>query len=225
MSTRKDSPKAFGRRTKVLKVDPDNPAVFAIRNAAKLIRSGALVAFPTETVYGIAAKASDKRAVERLYEVKARDRGKPFTVHTADVETIEKMGCRLTLQARRLVDKFWPGPLTVILESKDGKKVGFRMPANKVALELIKAAGVPVVAPSANKSGKPPPTDAEGVLKELDGRIELVIDSGPTRVGVESTVVDMTASPPKVLREGAIRAEEILKVMTNVKAQMTKPLF
>ena len=208
-------PKTCGRRTKVLKVDPDSPEALSIRRAAKLIRSGKLVAFPTETVYGIAANLSDKRAVEKLYEVKARDRGKPFTVHIADVETIEKMGCRVSRQAKRLIDKFWPGPLTVILKSEDGKKIGFRMPANRVALELIKAVGVPVIAPSANISGKAPPTDAESVLEELGGMIELVVDSGPTTIGVESTIVDMTVSPPKVLREGAINKTEILKVING----------
>ena len=202
-------PKACGRRTKVLKVDPDNPEESTIAAAAELIRSGKLVAFPTETVYGVAANLSDAKAVEKLYHIKARSRGKPFTVHIADAGMMERMGCPVTPEAKRLIEKFWPGPLTVILKSKDGRKVGFRMPANEVSLRLIKAADVPVVAPSANLSGNKPPTDAEGVLKELDGRIELVIDSGPTAVGVESTVVDMTISPPKVLREGAISARKI----------------
>lgn len=206
-------PKASGRRTKVLKIDPDNPEPGLIRSAARLIRSGKLVAFPTETVYGIAAKFSDKKAIERLYRVKGRERGKPFTVHIADTGMIEKMGCRVTRSARRLIDRFWPGPLTVILGSKGGQKTGFRMPANKVALELIKAAGVPVVAPSANISGKAPPTDARGVLSGLGGSIELVIDSGPASVGVESTVVDLTVTPPAVLREGAISAGEIFRVI------------
>jgi L-threonylcarbamoyladenylate synthase len=223
MSIRKNLPKACGRRTKVLKVDPDNPAAGAIRRAAGLIRSGGLVAFPTETVYGIAANLSDKRAVERLREVKARDRGKPFTVHIADVGTIEEMGCVVTPGARRLIDKFWPGPLTIILKSKKGRKTGFRMPANRVALELIKAAGVPIVAPSANISGKAPPTDAEGVLKELGGMIELIVDSGPTAIGVESTVVDLAVSPPKVLREGAIGDEEIYRVAANGKTRRYIP--
>lgn len=177
------------------------------------MRSGKLVAFPTETVYGIAANLSDDKAIERLYAVKMRDRGKPFTVHVADTGMIEKMGCVVTPEAKRLIDKFWPGPLTVILGSKDGRKTGFRMPANKVALELIKAAGVAVVAPSANISGKAPPTDAESVLKELDGLVELILDSGPTAIGIESTVVDMTVSPPKIVRQGAIAAEEINRVL------------
>jgi len=212
-------PKGCGRRTKVLRVDPDNPEALSIRKAAELLRSGGLVAFPTETVYGIAASLSDDKAIERLYEVKMRDRGKPFTVHIADIGMIEKMGCAVTPEAKRLIDKFWPGPLTVILKSKDGRKTGFRMPSNKVALELIKAARVPVVAPSANISGNKPPTDAESVLEELDGLIELVVDSGPTAIGIESTVVDMTVSPPKVLREGAIRTKEIVKTI-NSKSQV-----
>lgn len=191
-------------KTPVLKIDPAKPGRAAIGLAADAVRRGCLVVFPTETVYGIAANLSDRKAVERLYEVKKRFRGKPFTVHIADLKTIRAMGCAIPKSARRAIKKYWPGPLTVILKAKGGGKIGFRMPANAVALELIREARVPVVAPSANISGRKPPTDAALALKELDGLVDLVIDAGATSVGVESTVADFTVDPPAILRKGAI---------------------
>ena len=125
------------------------------------------------------------------------------------------MKCPLTKEARSLIKKYWPGPLTIILRSRNGKKIGFRMPANKTALELIKRTRVPVVAPSANISGKLPPTSAAEALKYLDGRVDLVIDGGRANVGVESTVVDLSGKTPVILREGAIPARKIFKVINN----------
>jgi len=173
------------------------------------------VAFPTETVYGLGANLLDKKAIARLYKVKERPGGKPFTVHIAGPGQIKALGCALDGLAKKLADKFWPGPLTMVLKAKKGGSVGFRMPANKVAIELIKAAGVPVVAPSANLSGNNPPTSAGEVLRDLDGKIDVLIDSGPTDVGVESTVVDFTAGGFRVLREGALKREEIEKMLRN----------
>lgn len=177
--------------------------------AAAAVRMGRLVAFPTETVYGIAANKLDKKAIRDLIKAKNRPVLKKFTVHISDAAMIRKMKCRVTKDAKRLMDKFWPGALTIILRSTSGGKIGFRMPANKVALALIEDAGVPVVAPSANVSGKRPPTNAMQVLKELNGKIDLLLDAGPTDVGIESTVIDMTVVPPKILREGAISREKI----------------
>ena len=192
-------------KTTVFKVDPKDPDAAAITYSAKVIKSGGLVGFPTETVYGIAANLLDRKAIDRLYEVKRRFRGKPFTVHIADVKTIRAMGCRIPKQAKLAMDKFWPGPLTIILSNKDGGKTGFRMPANQVALRLIGQAQVPVVAPSANISGVAAPVNAKKVLESLNGKIDVLIDSGPTVVGIESTVVDFTVDPPAVVREGAIK--------------------
>jgi L-threonylcarbamoyladenylate synthase len=203
------------KKTRVLKVDPEKPDAGAIEAAAGAVRNGLLVAFPTETVYGLAANLLDRKAVDRLYEVKKRFRGKPFTVHIADIRTIREMGCSVTKKARSAMERFWPGPLTVILRSKDGRKTGFRMPANRVALEFIRASGVPVVAPSANISGKRPPTNAKSVLKDLDGTIEMLLDAGPTEVGVESTVADFTVDPPEILREGAISKQKLLSALKN----------
>jgi len=198
-------------KTYVIKIDPKNPDRDLVESAAKAIREGLLVAFPTETVYGIAANALDKRAIGNLYKIKRRSKNKPFTVHIADVGAIESLGCAVTKDARCLINKFWPGPLTIILKSSDNKTLGFRIPANKIALELIRASGVPIIAPSANLSGNKAPTTAFEVLKELDGKIDILIDGGSTDIGIESTVVDLTASGPKILREGAIKSEEILK--------------
>lgn len=203
------------KKTLVLTTDPERPDENVIGIGAKLVKNGGLVAFPTETVYGIAANLSDHAAIARLYKIKKRPRSKPFTVHIADLSQIKDMGCEMTKEARALADKFWPGPLTIILKSKKRKKIGFRMPDHRIALDLIKEAGVPVVAPSANISGKAAPKTAREVLKELAGKIDMVIDAGHTDIGIESAVVDMTAKYPKVLREGAIGAKKILRAISS----------
>ena len=205
--------KFCGIKTVVIKVDPKDPDPLTIASAAAAIKSGKLVAFPTETVYGLAANFSDRKAVDRLYEVKKRFRGKPFTVHIADAKTIRAMGCIITKKARMAIKKYWPGPLTIVLKSRSGGKIGFRMPANKVALELLRKAEVPVVAPSANISGKMPPTEAKCVLKYLDGVVDILIDSGKTEVGVESTVIDLSVNPPVILREGAIKRAALMRAI------------
>lgn len=214
---------SFLKKTKILKVDPRNPDSNLIRYAAAVIKLGGLVAFPTETVYGVAANLLDKKAVERLYRVKRRPRSKPFTVHISDLNSIKDMECRITKSARPLIDKFWPGPLTIILRAKNGAKIGFRMPANRIALDLIRAAGVPVIAPSANVSGSGAPSTAKAVLKELDGKIDALLDAGRAEFGVESTVVDLTARPARILREGAIGRVELEKTIRTNRSKKAKP--
>lgn len=200
------------RKTLILKVDPLDLDKKSISRAADVIKNGGLVAFPTETVYGLGANMLDEAAVSRLYEIKRRPRTKPFTVLISDIGVIERVwGCNLSAQARSLADKFWPGPLTMILKSASGEKMGFRVPDNKVTMMLVDEAKVPIVAPSANLSGNVPAKCAEDVLKEFDGKIDVIIDGGPSKVGIESTVVDLTAAVPKILRQGAIPAGEILK--------------
>jgi L-threonylcarbamoyladenylate synthase len=201
------------KNTIVVKVDQKRPDKKVLALCGRIVKSGGLVAFPTETVYGLAANCRDASAMKALYRAKGRPKAKPSTVHIADIKAIRKMGCTVTKSARLLIDRFWPGPLTIILPSRSGKTVGFRMPANKAALELIRAAGVPIVAPSANISGKRPPRTAADVLKGLNGRIDAVIDGGSTKVGIESTVVDLSASTPKILREGAVKAKAIFKIL------------
>jgi L-threonylcarbamoyladenylate synthase len=204
-------------KVSVIKIDPANPDKDIIAVAAKVIREGGLVVFPTETVYGIAANLLDEKAMERLHRVKARPEGKPFTVHISDLEMIRDMGCAITGAAEKLMAEFWPGPLTIILRSRKTEKIGFRMPAGKAALELIRASGVPVVAPSANLSGKPAPVTAEEAMADLEGKVDMVIDGGRTNIGVESTVIDLTVSPPEILREGAIKSKDILKFIATGK--------
>ncbi len=201
------------KNTAVLKVNPDAPARELIDYSAKVIRGGGLVVFPTETVYGVAANFLKKAAIDKLYKIKKRPRGKPLTIHIASLDTIKVLGCKISKEAKALIYKFWPGPLTIILKSRNKKKIGFRMPDNKIALDLIKASGVPVVAPSANISGKNPPRSAKAVSKELDGKIDVLLDGGRTKVGIESTVVDLTAKPFKILREGAIKRSTIFKII------------
>ncbi|MFH1189796.1 MAG: L-threonylcarbamoyladenylate synthase [Candidatus Omnitrophota bacterium] len=201
------------RDTLLVKIDPDKPDKDAIAYAAGIIKGGGIVAFPTETVYGLAANMLDDKAVRRLCRIKSRPRGKPFTVHVADTGAVKKMGCRITREAALLIRKFWPGPLTIILRSKSGVKLGFRMPANAAALRLIRAAGVPVVAPSANLSGGKPPASAREALRDMGGKIDMILDAGRTKVGVESTVIDITSLRPVILREGAISSKTLLKVL------------
>ena len=202
-------------KVSVIKIDPVNPDKRKIAIAAKVIREGGLVIFPTETVYGIAANLLDGKAMERLCRVKARPEGKPFTVHISDLKMIRDMGCEITGTAEKLITEFWPGPLTIILKSHKGQKIGFRMPADKTALELIRASGVPVVAPSANLSGRSAPVTAEEAMADLEGKIDMVIDGGRTKVGLESTVVDLTVNPVKVLRAGAIKEEELSEAVNG----------
>ena len=199
--------------TPVMRVRPARPSVAAIAYAADIVRRGGIVAFPTETVYGLAANLLDKKAISRLYRVKHRVRGKPFTVLIADTAMIAKMGCRLNKEARLLIKKYWPGPLTILLRSRAGKKVGFRMPANKAALWLAAATKVPIAAPSANLSGTKPPKSARSVMKQLAGKIDLVIDGGRTKIGIASTVVDLSAAPAVIVREGAIKKSALSKLI------------
>ncbi len=201
--------------TQVIKIHPDDPQVDKISYCAKILQKGGLVAFPTETVYGLGANLLNKKAIERLYRVKRRSEGKPFSLHIAEKEKIEEHAINLTPTVFKLMDKFWPGPLTLIVPSREGGSVGVRMPKNSVALRLIYEAGVPVVAPSANLSGNPAPKNAEDVLRDLNGLIDVVIDAGPTELGLESTIVDLTTNPPEFLRKGAINQQDIEKVLKN----------
>lgn len=202
-------------RTEVIKINPDNPEESKIRIAAEVLRGDGLVAFPTETVYGLGANLLSRHAVSRLYEVKKRAPGKPLSIHIADKDAVEEFATGITPVTYRLMEKFWPGPLTLILKSKDRDKVGLRMPDNKVALALIRQARLPIVAPSANISGNPAPKFAEEVLRDLNGLIDVILDAGKTHLGIESTVLDMSGVKPEVLREAAIPFAELEKVLKS----------
>jgi len=197
-------------KTKVLKLSPDFPEAAFINEAAKVLKNGGLVVFPTETVYGIAADALNKKTMERLYEAKQRPKDKLFSAHLADFESIKKMGIALSNDAERIARRFLPGPLTIVAFNDKKEKIGLRVPDNRIAQLLIKKSGVSVVAPSANLSGNKPPVSAEEAIKDMDGRVDLVLDGGRVRIGIESTVMDVTEKPFKILRQGAIPAKEAL---------------
>jgi L-threonylcarbamoyladenylate synthase len=191
-------------QTKTLKIDKNKPEEDIIKEAAGVIKNGGIVAFPTETVYGLAASYSDRGAKERIYRIKKRPKDKPLTVQLFDASRISEYVYEVPRLAELLIKKFWPGPLTLIFKSKEDDKIGIRIPDNPVALGLIRASGGPIVAPSANISGNPPATTAEQVTSELGGLVDMILDSGPTDLGEESTVLDVSSFPFKVLREGAI---------------------
>lgn len=194
------------------------PTAAGLAEAGRLLRGGGLVAFPTETVYGLGADARGTEAVGRVFAAKGRPQDNPLIVHVADVDELAGVVASLTPLARRLAERFWPGPLTVVLDAHPDlprattaglDSVAVRVPAHPVALALLTEAGVPVAAPSANRSGRPSPTSAAHVLADLDGRIEAVVDGGGCRVGVESTVVDARGDTPVVLREGGVTREDL----------------
>lgn len=214
------------KKTLVLKVNSQRPESDKIQLAASLIRKGGLVAFPTETVYGLGADAFNPKAVLRLFKAKKRPLDNPPIVHVADSKNVYQLADEVPPPAHKLMDKFWPGPLTLILKRSDLvpdatvaglDTIAVRMPRHKVALALIMESGCPVAAPSANLAGKPSPTSAGHVLADLDGRIDAVLDAGATVVGVESTVLDMTVDPPEVLRPGGTSYELLKSFLGKVK--------
>ena len=194
-------------RTRVLKVDPAHPEPEIIREAAGILRRGGLVAFPTETVYGLGANLKDPQAVQEHYQVKQRPFEKQAALHIADFIQVEEEGVVPSPLARELMRRFWPGPMTLVLGRPDGSKIGFRMPAHPAALALLREAAVPVIAPSANRTGQPPATSAEQVLETFADRIDAVLDGGAAGSGQSSTVVDLASEPAKILREGKLSGE------------------
>jgi len=188
--------------------DAPDPALLA--EAAQILRGGGLVAFPTETVYGLGADATNPAAIERLNRVKGRSPDKPYSLHIHAPDQVGAFVPSVPPLAATLMARFWPGPLTIVLPGADGKTVGFRLPDHPIARAFLKACGVPVVAPSANRSGSPPPTDANEVLEALDGSVDCLLDGGPTRLGRESTVVEVRDGRVEIRREGAIPRETVL---------------
>ncbi len=180
-----------------------------LAEAATLLRRGGLVAFPTETVYGLGADATNTQAIERLNRVKGRPPGKPYSLHLGSVEQFFQLVEEVPALARRLIDRWWPGPLTLIIPRPDGARVGYRVPDHPLAQAFLSACGVPVAAPSANRSGEPPPSHAAAVIDALGEAIDGVIDGGPTRLGRESTVVEVQGARLTIHREGAIASAEI----------------
>lgn len=184
-----------------------------LNKACEILQNGGLVAFPTETVYGLGADALNKEAAAKIYAAKGRPSDNPLIVHIADVAACDELASDIPAKARLLMESFWPGPLTIVLPKKDIvpdgttgglKTVAIRMPSHPVALELIKRSGVYIAAPSANTSGRPSPTIASHVVEDMDGKIDMIIDGGAVGIGIESTIVDMTGEIPTILRPGFI---------------------
>jgi L-threonylcarbamoyladenylate synthase len=213
-------------RTRVLLVDRDRPSPEAIAEAAAVIARGGLVAFPTETVYGLGANALDADAVAAVFEAKARPEGDPLIVHLASADAVSRVADAAHPDFAVLA-RFWPGPLTLLLHRRPElppavtaglDSVGVRVPAHAVAHALLTSAGVPIAAPSANRFSRPSPTRAAHVLADLDGRIDLVLDAGPTALGIESTVLDLTGDIPTVRRHGGVTIEALAEVLSEVRS-------
>lgn len=206
-----------------------------LNKAAELLKDGRLVAMPTETVYGLAASAYDEKAVKEIFEAKGRPQDNPLIVHVSDMDMFRDVVGEMPEKAYELAEKFWPGPFTMVLPR--GEKipasvsagldtVAVRMPENKIARELISASGLPLAAPSANKSGSPSPTTADHVLYDLNGKIDAVIVSDRSEVGVESTVITLCTNPPKLLRPGGVTLEQLKEVLPDIevdKAVLAEP--
>ena len=211
--------------TDVLRVDPTRPDRDTIAKAADRLRAGGLVAFPTETVYGLGAHALDRAAVLRLFSAKGRPADDPVIVHVDTIDRIDPLVTQVPDAALTLAARFWPGPLTLVMRRSSRvpdevtaglDTVAIRVPAHPVAATLLRAAGIPVAAPSANLFSRPSPTQAAHVLEDLHGRIDLILDGGPTMLGIESTVVDLSRETPTILRPGATTIEMLREVLPSI---------
>ncbi|MCS7132898.1 MAG: L-threonylcarbamoyladenylate synthase [Aigarchaeota archaeon] len=208
--------------TMILKTDPQRPDPEVLRTAAEILRGGGIVAFPTETVYGLAAVVFNEAAVKKIFFAKMRPPDNPLIVHISDISMLDEVAVNVPKKAYNLMETFWPGPLTLILPKHHNvpktvtgglDTVAVRMPAHPVAMMLINEVGVPIAAPSANLAGRPSPTTAAHVIRDLYGRIDAIIDAGETIYGVESTVVNILAEPPLLLRPGAYTVEDLERVL------------
>jgi L-threonylcarbamoyladenylate synthase len=209
--------------TKIVIIHEENKRD-SLNEAGKVIRQGGIVAFPTETVYGLGANALDSDAVQRIFIAKGRPQDNPLIVHVANF-AIEPYVQNIPEIAKKLMERFWPGPLTLIFNKTDRipsttsaglDTIGLRMPANQLALELIKEANTPIAAPSANRSGRPSPTDVIHCIEDLDGKVDMILGGETSDVGLESTIVDCTTIPPMILRPGGISLEELQEVDPSI---------
>jgi L-threonylcarbamoyladenylate synthase len=212
-------------KTEIIKIDASSIDMGKIAYAADVIKSGGLVAFPTETVYGLGANALDQEAVKKIFKAKGRPADNPLIVHIADKSEVNKLVTGMPPDALHLIEAFWPGPLTLVMEKSEIvpciitaglDSVAVRMPSHPVAMALISKSGVPVAAPSANTSGKPSPTIPEHVIEDMSGKVNVIIEAGNANVGLESTVLDLTVFPPVILRPGGITPPQLLEVLKEV---------
>jgi L-threonylcarbamoyladenylate synthase len=206
---------------RIIKIDPKKPEPKILEEAAAAVRKGGLIVYPTETVYGLGADASSDDAVKKIYAVKTRDPKNPISVAVSSREMLRNFA-ELSPAAETLAKKLLPGPLTLVLLAKPGispllvtkdKKIGVRVPDHPVVLKLVETIGKPITSTSANLSGRPSPTTVEEALAQLGDRVDIALDAGKCRIGVPSTVLDMTSDPPRVIREGAIQKHEISKIL------------
>lgn len=209
-------------QTKIIRMDSEKIDIEKMQEAAALIREGELVAFPTETVYGLGADALRPEASSKIYEAKGRPSDNPLIVHVCKFEELERIAKDVPEQARKLADAFWPGPLTMVVWKNDNvpytttggmDTVAVRMPNHPVALALIEESGCLIAAPSANTSGKPSPTEASHVSTDMDGRIPVILDGGAVGIGIESTIIDLTEAVPMILRPGYITKQMLEEVL------------
>jgi L-threonylcarbamoyladenylate synthase len=219
--------------TRVIRVDPERPDAASIADAADCLRSGGLVAFPTETVYGLGALALNPDIVRRIFAAKGRPSHDPLIVHVTGFDRLAALTRTLPPAARRLADRFWPGPLTLVLERSGTvpdevtaglDTVAIRIPSHPAARALLAAVDRPIAAPSANLFSRPSPTTAAHVLEDLDGRIDIVLDAGETQVGLESTVLDLAHGTPTVLRPGAITLDDLRPLLPDVVARQPRSI-
>ena len=212
-------------KTEILKIEDIKKDAALVEKAGRTLREGGLVAIPTETVYGLAANALDTDAVKKIFEAKGRPSDNPLIVHVADKSGVEALVRKVDERFYALAEKFWPGPLTVVMKKSDAvpditsgglDTVAVRCPSNPVANAIIKAAGVPIAAPSANTSGKPSPTTAQHVADDMSGKIDLIVDGGKCEIGVESTVITLATEPPRLLRPGKVTPEELEEFLPDL---------
>lgn len=216
--------------TRVVRIDEQYIDDTLIREAGRIIKEGGLVAFPTETVYGLGGDALNPASSEKIYEAKGRPSDNPLIVHIARMEDLSAIVRSVPETAKKLAEIFWPGPLTMIMNKSEAvpkettgglDTVAVRMPSHPTAMALIEAAGGYVAAPSANRSGRPSPTAARYVVEDLDGRIEMILDGGDVELGLESTIVDLTAEPPVILRPGFVTEEALAGALGQVELDET----
>lgn len=209
------------QKNKILKLNPKKPALAKIKEAAQIIKNGGVVIFPTDTVYGLGTNALLPESVKRIYKIKKRPLHKPLILLIGSKAEVRKLASEISSSAEKLIAKFWPGPLTLIFKASPLGclitgglgTISLRIPKNKIALALIKEAGVPVATTSANISSENSITNILSTTRTLKNRVDLIIDGGKSRLGIESTIVDVTTFPPQMLREGYIPKNKILKVL------------
>ena len=217
-------------KTKIIRLNEQQINMQAIEEAGQIIRNGGLVAFPTETVYGLGGDGLNAASSGKIYAAKGRPSDNPLIIHIADLESLERIVSEVPKVAYSLAERYWPGPLTMIFKKSDCvplettgglSTVAVRMPSNKIALTLIEAAGGYIAAPSANLSGRPSPTLAKYVIQDMDGRIDMILDGGEADIGLESTIIDLSGEAPVILRPGYITEEMLEEVVGQVETDRT----